>query len=108
MSMTVMQLIEYLEALVEDDEGLADAEVRVATQPNYPLQSHLRGVATLHKAIIENNGQEPCDHGYYNCDACEEEAIDGHDDIVYLVEGSQVYDDPYAMRELWDVAEGDF
>ena len=73
---TVDRLIERLTEVSE--EGKGEWEVRIAMQPNYPLQSHLKGVAH-----------------------CEEELPD----VVFLAESSQVYDTPYAPRWVWDYAE---
>ena len=41
--MTVSEMISRLER-IREEEG--DLEVRMTYQPNYPLQSHIRGIAT--------------------------------------------------------------
>lgn len=99
--MTVNELKELLEAL--EQEGLGDAEVRVATQPNYPLQSHLSGVASSRMLDEYRKGETECDeHGWYNCDECFD--AKPTEPMVWLCEGGQVYDDPYAPRDLWAAA----
>lgn len=64
--MTVGELIGLLEAQDED------AEVRVATQPHYPLESKCDGITP-----VEDDGKP----------------------VVYIVEGSQL---GYAPRSVWD------
>jgi hypothetical protein len=66
---TVGQLKDYLESF---DEGLP---IRIATQPTYPLQSHLEDFLKLHRGV------------------------------VYLLEAGQVYDRPYMPKSLWDEDE---
>lgn len=76
--MTVAELIERL------NECDPNAEVRLATQPTYPLQSTLRGVA-----------------------ASEDDGEDGFSQAtgpVYLVEGSQDANQPYAPGWVFDAA----
>lgn len=85
--MTVRELKEVLEDFNDD------AEVRIAEQPSYPLQSTIRGCCTDREARERDEeeygeGNEP----------------GGSDDIVFIVEGSQVYDTPYAPRGAFDAA----
>lgn len=88
-----MKVSELIDLLGDFDP---DAEVRVATQPTYPLQSHLRGVA----GSDDLSGETQCErHEHYNCD--DPECVG--EPIVWLVEGSQHSDSPYAPRALWDV-----
>ena len=68
--MTITELIEALEEMLEAAEG-ADPEVRMATQPSYPLQTTISAVTM----------------------------IDGK---VFIAEGGQPYDDPYAPRKAWE------
>lgn len=90
--MKIEELIEELQEVARTDPG---AEVRIATQPNYPMQSNFGGICT------ENDlaGNTQCEeHGDYSCALCH-----GHPSgIVWLLEGSSVYDQPYAPRGLWD------
>lgn len=73
-----MKVAELIAMLEECDPN---ATVKMATQPGYPIQSNLRGVA--------HDGDE--DAG----DLTENE-------VVYLVEGSQDYDHPYAPSWVFD------
>ena len=75
--MTVNEMIERLQELA--DGGMGDSELRLATQPNWPLQSHVGGIAA----------QEP-------------EEDDTEPGVVYICEGSQVYDTPYAPKWAFD------
>lgn len=75
--MTVAELMEILESA--DPE----AEVRLAMQPSYPLQHRVRGVVTRDDLESEAVEEEDFD---------EMEKFDG---IVWIVEGGQVYDEPY-------------
>ena len=74
--MTVRELIETLE------QYNGDLEVRLATQPNYPLQSTICNVASLHE--VQDYPEE-----------------DDFVDVVYITEGGQCHDNPYAPRGLW-------
>ena len=78
-----MKVSELIGMLQDYDE---DAEVRLATQPSYPLQAHIKGVAD--STMLE--------------DYDEEEGSDSL--VVWILEGSQPRDTPYASRELWDAA----
>lgn len=99
--MNVRDLIELLESY--DPE----ATVRLAVQPNWPLQYALARVASAEDIALDS----PCEeHGDYNCDECAEgsngEGRDGEggEAVVYLVEGGHPYDaSPYAPRAAWDV-----
>lgn len=84
--MNVRELIERL------DEMDQDAEVWLATQPNWPLQFELAGATSA----AEIAGEQQCDeHGDYSCDDCA-----AGDNVVYLVEGDHP-DQPYAPRGAW-------
>ncbi|WP_248582007.1 hypothetical protein [Nocardioides sp. InS609-2] len=91
---TVTELIERLQ------DCDPDAEVRLATQPNWPLQYHLAGIATTEDIAMDRRCE---DHDFYNCEDCAEGRLQDDGSIVYLVEGSQHYDQPYAPRAAWDV-----
>jgi len=76
--MTIRELIELLEQY--DD----DREVRLATQPNYPLEYTVGGVVGT-----EEIADDP-----------DEDIVDADDDgPVWVVEGSQL---GYASKALWD------
>jgi hypothetical protein len=81
--MTVGDLRALLENL--DDE----AEVRLATQPSWPLAFHLAGVTTSQE-LFER----------------EQEVFADEDtsEVVWLVAGDHPSDSPYAPREAWAVA----
>lgn len=86
-----------------------DAEVRLATQPSWPLAFHVAGV-------WDQAGQaDECPHGYVSrldCIDCEDDdAAARHygepaDDqaVVWIVEGASC-DSPYAPRDAWELAE---
>lgn len=71
MAMTVNDLIAELEDLRE--MGMGEADVRLALQPNYPLEHNIAGVAPL--------GDEDASG------------------VVYIGEGSQI---GYASREIFE------
>jgi len=75
--MTLSELKAALEEL--EEAGYGDFEVRLATQPTYPLQSSIRAVAAMN---IESYGDEPSD--------------DEPERVVYIAEGEQVHSNPYA------------
>ena len=98
--MNVRELIDELEML-----DAPDAEVRLAFQPNYPLQYHVGDVA-----IDEGHrhAPEPDGDAWYCADPdCEKEwnreprdfELGGDDaeasGVVYIGERGQVYDAPY-------------
>lgn len=96
MSMTVAQMIERLQEM--DPE----AEVRLATQPSWPLEYHVAGVASQQEIVDYKRAEEKCDeHGFYNCDECEPETSEEDGNIVWIAEGSQI---GYAQRAVWEVA----
>ncbi len=73
------------------------AEVLLATQPSWPMQSRLRGVTSGDDIAVD----ETCEvHGDFNCDDCI--AANG-DPVVYLVEGTHPAH-PHAPRAAWDLA----
>lgn len=81
--MTVSELLDALQELVDDGHG--DKDVMLATQPNYPLASTLKGVV---------NGEELGDG----------EGLEPDTSVVWLLEGSQRRTgSPYAPRDLWDL-----
>ena len=70
--MTVNELIERLQEVAED--GLGDSEIRLAFQPNWPLQFDIGGLAVP--------------------DDSDEETPEAP--VVYLVEGDSIHESPYA------------
>lgn len=89
--MNISELIERLEEIAEHQP---DAEVLMAQQPSWPMQTTVLGVVTTDDLADE----EPCDeHGDYHCDECKPEQV-----VVYLVEGDHPADSPYAPRGCWD------
>ncbi len=79
--MTVRELIELLE---DYDETM---EVRIAHQPNYPLESSIAGVASAREAV----------------EAADPEADENSVEIpnvVYIAEGRQL---GYGDRRIWEV-----
>lgn len=105
--MNVRELMDELDGLPED------AEVRLAFQPEWPLQYHVDQVIEFRDEhdVDENGLCETCGSDFSGEDdptiAIEKhlEETDGTDSsTVYLAEGGQVYDAPYlpgaAVREL--------
>ena len=72
--MTVGELVEVLERMRED------VEVRLAMQPAWPMQH------TIHDVLLVEAGE------YEHEDAYAEEV---EEDVVYLVDGGQMYEAPY-------------
>jgi hypothetical protein len=68
-------------------EGYGDREVLFAYQRHYPLQDHIAG-------------------GWIPGPADDEDADDDatDDEVVYLVSGGQVYDQPYGPRRAFEEA----
>jgi hypothetical protein len=76
---TLNELIERAQEMVEQDESLGEREVYFVYQRSYPLQSTVRGL-------------------------CTSEEADNEPPVIYVVEGSQVRDHPYGPRNAFDVA----
>lgn len=70
--MTVNELIERLQDIAA--AGLGEVEVRLAFQPNWPLQFRIGGIA-LPEDAADETPETP---------------------VVYLVEGSSIHESPYA------------
>jgi len=83
---TVNELKERLEEIAENGGG--DFEVRMATQPSWPLQFTIRSVV------------EPERWAYDEPD--EDEEDNPEDRIVYLVEGSSPQSTPYAPKWVFE------
>lgn len=72
----------------------ADAEVRLATQPNYPVAFTIEGVVSPDALA----GEVECEaHGNYSC---EEGECLGH--VVWITEGGHPEDSPYAPPAVFD------
>ena len=92
-AMTVQQLIE---ALSDFDP---EAEVRLATQPNYPFEYEVSEVASLEDApqVCEDCGSENVklsddgkERACLDCESCQTGDDLANDKIVYLGEGRQL------------------
>lgn len=84
--MKVAELRELLENAADDDE------VRVATQPSWPLRLELSHVVTPDDRRSQDVEFEDDD-----------EPEDDDDNVVWLVTGSHPHDEsPYAPRALWE------
>jgi hypothetical protein len=81
--MTVNELKNLLDEMAEDGRG--ECEVLFVYQESYPLQDHIA------------DGWIPATD-----DEDEADAID--DQVVYLVSGGQVYDNPYGPSRAFDEA----
>lgn len=88
--MTVNEMIDRLQEAVDD--GFGECEVRLAFQPNWPLQYDIAGIATPDG---ESRAQgEP------------DEEPDDAASVVYLVEGGHPNDDsPYAPAWAFAAAQ---
>lgn len=89
-----MNVKDLIALLAQYDE---DAEVRLATQPSWPLQYQIAGVASLEEVVM---GDQCDEHGNWHCDECAENAPA----VVYIAEGNGFGDDPYASSAVWEVA----
>lgn len=111
--MTVADLLEMLEGLDED------LEVRVLTQPSYPLQSALAGVVDFSLVDDEEeleswqNDHADCEGVDFAANVCRNhqsddlarrltQAREKAETVVYLVEGSQMRPNPYGPRAAFD------
>jgi hypothetical protein len=84
--MTLNELIEALQDIALEDELNGERDVRLATQPNYPLQSTVRGVCTSREAHDDPDDPD-----------------DDPDDCIYIVEGFQIRERPYAPNGAFEV-----
>ena len=111
MAMTVGELIQQLKCY-----DLA-TEVRMAYQPNYPLQCHIDGVKAFSEIegydddkcyckCADANCSEDCDCGG-DCNKSEEDTPE-YPDILFILQGNAPRhgdgpnDTGYANRKLWD------
>jgi hypothetical protein len=95
--MTVNAMIEQLQAIADD--GFGDRELRLAFQPNWPLQFTIDGIAvpdadSLPEAELDADDDRPV-----------VSATDGDDIPVYIVEGGHpLNDSPYAPGWVFPAA----
>ncbi len=92
--MTTRELIERLTEMVEFEPSIADAPVRLQTQSNYPLEYAIYGLTT--KSSIEELKCEDED-----ASTIPTPKQDSYEDVVYIVEGSQI---GYGDRDAWEAA----
>ena len=83
--MTVNELKNLLEQMA--DAGHGDREVLFAYQANYPLQDHIAGGWIPGPADDEDEDDDATDA-----------------EVVYLVSGGQVYDQPYGPSRAFSEA----
>jgi hypothetical protein len=83
--MTVNDLIERLQEVAE--EGMGDAEIRLAFQPSWPLQFTVGGIA------IPDTDSDAPDEGPVDTTP-----------VVYITEGSHPDDSPYAPGWVFETA----
>lgn len=110
--MTIGELIERLTELAETYGD--DVEVRMATQPHYPLQSTIAGLAVeaaltdqdredlkmLEAAELTEDTLTDAQHARIG-ELCDRTA----ETVVYVLEGSShSLATPYASKSLWDEA----
>lgn len=89
--MTTAELISRLQSADPDGE----MEVRFAYQESWPLQSNVRGVVAGSELPAYDENGDPEDEG----------GTEGkYDEIVFIAEAGQVYDDPYAPAGVFDAA----
>lgn len=87
MTMTTARLIE----LLQDADPEGTHEVRLATQPSWPIAATVMGVAS--QADVDVNVAQDDDLPSTRSE-----------EIVWIVEGGQVPGEPYAPRVAWSVA----
>lgn len=82
---TVADLIEQLQDMPQD------AQVRLATQPSWPLAFTIGAVTSPEDMA----GETECEgHGHYSCKECA-------DDIVWIAAGDHPDGSPYAPHGAW-------
>jgi len=81
--MTVNEMIERLQEVAED--GFGECDLRLAFQPNWPLQFTVGGIATPDDAYEDEEERE----------STQEDDAAG---IVYIYEGHHPDDSPYAPK----------
>jgi hypothetical protein len=91
--MTIDELIEYLEDYREEIGG--DAEVRLMTQQNWPMECTICGLAS--RAEIDEKIEDDAETD----GASEDETKGDAEPVLYIVEGRQL---GYGSKHAWDVA----
>lgn len=87
--MNVRDLITALQDMPQD------AEVRLATQPNYPIAHTIADVVSPDDLAAQTECQT---HGDYSCDDCMEEDGNG---AVWITDGGHPDGSPYAPRAVF-------
>jgi hypothetical protein len=102
--MTVAQLIDRLEILLESELINEGTEVRMAYQPHYPLESHIAQCISR-KELVENEIENRMNETGCDRDEAEAHFVNNYgpehveeQDVVYLAEGAQV---GYGLRGCW-------
>lgn len=104
MTMTVVQLIDRLEMLIESELINEGTEVRLAYQPNYPLEAHVHG-AISRKEVMESLVEDAMNEYGRDREEAEESVLASHgpdsledQDIVYIAAGNDI---GYGLRACW-------
>jgi hypothetical protein len=90
--MTIDELLEYVEHYRDEIGG--DAEVRLMTQQNWPMEYTICGLASQDEMDeqIEDDGEE---------EEVPEETEGDAEPVLFIVEGRQL---GYGSKRAWDVA----
>jgi hypothetical protein len=88
--MTLNELIETLEDLLQEDPSLGDKEVNVAYQQNYPLAGYVENVT-----VINPDGDEDCTCEYLKDCTHQEEPK-----LWLALSDNQA--EPYAPKQAWE------
>jgi hypothetical protein len=81
--MTINELIEMLKDVRDESLEGGETEVRIMSQPSWPFEYSIRGIA-LKSECHEEQGDVPYED----------------EEVVYLVEGTQL---GYGTKAAWDV-----
>lgn len=92
---------------IVSDNMRIDPEVRMATQPRYPLAHHVQCVTLVKKDEDEADEIEtelPNEENPETKQLMQQriDAIRMQPGTVWIAEGGSVYDEPYAPRAAWD------
>lgn len=95
--MTLNELIERLQEIRDSETGAGDLEIRMATQPGYPITETLRGVAGPDEFL--NSFEELSDA------EVDERSSDPSSQFIWLVSGGQptsYEENPYAPSWVFE------